>query len=67
MKPSNGYGFLFLLTSIMMTYAAPKGAPRRINDLQISRKIPGVKGLHPLGCLPLRGSEGVTLQILKKY
>jgi hypothetical protein len=27
----------------------------------------GVKGIHPLGCLPLWGSEGVTLILGLKY
>jgi hypothetical protein len=27
----------------------------------------GVKGVHPLGCLPLWGREGVTLQIADKW
>jgi hypothetical protein len=29
-------------------------------------KTEGVKGLHPLGSLPLWGSEGVTLQTADK-
>jgi hypothetical protein len=29
--------------------------------LKPSKKEGGVKGVHPLGCLPLWGREGVTL------
>jgi hypothetical protein len=31
--------------------------------LKKKHELKGVKGVHPLGCLPLRGREGVTLII----
>jgi hypothetical protein len=30
------------------------------------KKKRGVKGVHPMGCLPLWGSKGVTLQTAEK-
>jgi hypothetical protein len=48
-----GFGF----TSAPAAWASPT---LRLPLIRLTRLQKGVKGIHPLGCLPLWGREGVT-------